>query len=265
MKAHNVKYGTVILTIISSAGVIATGITAAKAAPKAIKLQKELEKEKGTKLTKKEKIKASIPAYILPFSVGLSTILCICGSTILSAKQQASLASAYGLLSSSYAKYQNKVKQMYGEEAHKEIMKSIAIESTKEVNIWSPGITGATNTDFGDDEEVRLFYDAYSDRYFESTNTKVLQAQMHLNRNYVLRGLCASVNEFYDFLGLDPIEGGDQIGWVSEYEIEWIDFNNYKITLEDAPAEASGNRLECNVIEFAWLPDAETFQRNIFL
>lgn len=32
------------------------------------------------------------------------------------------------------------------------------------------------------DEEKRLFYDMYSATYFESTLSKVLQAQYHLNR-----------------------------------------------------------------------------------
>lgn len=258
-----IKHKTILLAIVSSAGVIATGIAAAMAVPKAINLQEKAEQKKGSELTKKEKVKASIPAYILPVVFSAATITCIMGNSILSERQQTSLASAYGLLSTTYTKYRKKVREIYGEDADKDIIKAIVVDSNME--IWSPGLTGVMNTDFGEHDELRLFYDAFSDRYFESTTTKVLQAQMHLNRNYVLRGLYACVNEWYDFLGLEHIEGGDQIGWVSEWDVQWIDFNNYKVLLEDKPVEASNNYLECNIIEFAFLPDAETFQRNVIL
>lgn len=249
------KHSGIILSIIASGGVIATGIFSAKVAPKAIKLLKKAEKEKNEELTTIEKIKISAPVYILPISIGLGTIFCICGSSILSARRQASLANAYGLLSSSFLKYQNKVKEIYGEEAHQEIMKAIMVDEDWE--IWTPGLMEAENTSFGDDEEIRLFYDAFSKRYFESTTTKVLQAQFHLNRNYVLAGLIVSLNSWYNLLGLPPIKGGDELYFTSVDEVKFIDFLNYKVPLEDKPVEASNNYLECNVIEFVFYPVTE--------
>lgn len=53
-----------ILTIVASVGVIATTITAVRATPKAIKLLKEAELEKGENLTKLEIIRVAGPAYV---------------------------------------------------------------------------------------------------------------------------------------------------------------------------------------------------------
>lgn len=93
---------------------------------------------------------------------------------------------------------------------------------------------GATTLDFGDiNEEVRTFYDCFSGRYFESTLSKVLQAEYHLNRNFALGGLYVEVNNFYELLGIAPIDRGKVLGWDCAEDIVWIDFNHYKATLDD--------------------------------
>ena len=43
-----------------------------------------------------------------------------------------------------------------------------------------------------DPDENRLFYDEYSRRYFESSVSRVLQAEYHLNRNFVMSGHLSS-------------------------------------------------------------------------
>lgn len=256
------KHREIILAVVASVGVVATGIFSAKAVPKSIQLQEKTEKKKGSELTKAEKIKASIPAYILPVVFGTVTITCIMGNSILSERSQASLASAYGLLSTTYTKYRNKVREIYGEEAHQEIMHAIAVD--KEHTIWSPGLTRAINTDFEDEGEIRLFYDVFSDRFFESTVEKVMQAEFHINRNYVLGGLYVDLNSWYEFLGLPPYKGGDGLYWISLYDVHFIDFNHYKMPLEDIPVEASDNYLEAYAIEFEYLPMTEKEYEKAF-
>lgn len=49
-----------------------------------------------------------------------------------------------------------------------------------------------------------LFYDGYSQRYFESKISQVLQAEYHLNRNFAI-GADVTLNDFYLFLGIDRI------------------------------------------------------------
>lgn len=66
-----------ILTVVASVGVIATSITAVRATPKAIKLLKEAELEKGENLTKLEIVRVAGPIYIPSALLGVSTIACI--------------------------------------------------------------------------------------------------------------------------------------------------------------------------------------------
>lgn len=69
--------------------------------------------------------------------------------------------------------------------------------------------------------------------------------EYHVNRNLSVRGVCP-LNEYLSFLGLDEVDGGDVIGWdicymIEEMDCYWLDFDNYKTTLEDG--------LECIIID----------------
>lgn len=71
----------------------------------------------------------------------------------------------------------------------------------------------------------RLFYDTISRRYFKTTFSQVLQAEYHLNRNYIL-GMDVTANTWYSFVGLDTIPEDDNKMWYEEDGIYWIDFNH---------------------------------------
>lgn len=86
-----------ILTVVASVGVVTTTIMAVRATPKAIKILKEAELEKGEDLSKLEIIRAAGPIYIPSVLLGVSTIACIFGANALNQKKQASLMSAYAM------------------------------------------------------------------------------------------------------------------------------------------------------------------------
>lgn len=241
-----------ILTCIGAAGVAATAVLSATQTPKALRLIEEAKKEKGEELTKVEVVKAAAPAYIPAIAVGGATIACILGSNVLNKRTQASLASAYALVSSTYTEYKDKVKELYGEETHKKVMSSIAAEKAKDTNIMAYSCCSAYSMDFKDaDEEIRLFYDSFGNRYFESTISKVLQAECRLNRNFMLEGV-QDLNDFYEFLGLEPTDIGKSVGWSYCDDYYWIDFSHYKTELEDG--------LECYVIDMISEPTAEALE-----
>lgn len=151
-----------ILTCLGAIGVVATSIVAVKSAPKAKKLIEEAEHEKEVSLTKFEKVKAAAPAYIPAIVVGASTIACIFGANVLNKQSQASLASAYALLNSSYQEYKNKVVELYGEEADDRVKDEIVKDHYEESEYDIP-------------EGEQLFFDFNTLQYFTSTMDKVLQ------------------------------------------------------------------------------------------
>lgn len=226
-----------------------TTVVAVKETPKALKKIEKAEKEKGEELTTLEKVKVTTPTYIPAALIGAGTIACIIGSNVISRQQQAALMSAYALLDNSYKEYKKKLVELYGEEAHQNIVDAIAVEKAKEVGIRAEGCFTSCNLAL--DEmcgEPVLFYEEYSGRYFESTIEQVITAEYHLNRNFVLRGYTV-VNELFEFLGLEPTDYGSEVGWAVEDEFYWIDFNHRKVVLDDG--------LECYIIETPWGPSTD--------
>lgn len=225
------KHSPTILTCLGAGGVIGTTILAVKATPKALVLLEDAEMEKGEELTKLEKVVVAGPAYIPAAITGAATIACIFGANVLNKRQQASIMSAYALLENSYKEYRDKVKDLYGDETDIHIKKEIAKDHYSE-------------SDIDVDDNKVLFYDDFSEQYFESTIEDVQEAIYLLNRELVVKDY-AYLNEYYELLGIDsPIEGWDH-GWskggnLTRYWQEWIDFRLEKVDMEDG--------LECQVI-----------------
>lgn len=221
-----------ILTCLGGAGVIVTSVLAVKATPKALYLLEETKEEKGEELTKLEIVKTAAPAYIPSAIAGAATIACIFSANILNKRQQAALMSAYALIDSSYKEYKNKVQDLYGEEANARIREEIAKDNYDE--------------EYNDEEEdgKQLFFDYFSNRYFRSTIEDVQRAEYRINRTLVMRDY-AYLNEFYELLGIEPIESGYIFGWsngacMDRYWQSWIDFTHEKVTTDDG--------LECYII-----------------
>lgn len=243
------RNASTILTVLGGIGVVATTITAVKATPKALQKLEEAETEKGEMLTKWEVVQVAGPTYLPTILLGTSTLACIFGANVLTQRQQAALVSAYGLIDQKYKDYRRKLIELHGKEAHDEIIEQLAIEKAEDRYISGTGMFQNCSLYLDDFcGEPVLFYDDYSNRYFESTIEQVLNAEYHTNRNFVLRGYVI-LNEFYDFLGLESTNYGSEVGWCIDDELYWVDFNHRKITLDDG--------LECYVIETPWGPSAD--------
>lgn len=228
------RNSSTILTCIGGVGVVGTAVLAAKATPKALALIELAKEEKGKDLTKTEVVKVAGPVYIPSIVVGASTIACIFGANILNKRQQASLASAYALLDNSYKEYKKKVAELYGEDADRQVRTEIAKDKYEEDPIKV-------------EEGKLLFYDQFSDRYFESTMADVLRAEYKINKKISNYG-GAHLNEFYEALDLPQEDYGVSLGWstgslMSVEWTQWLDFVHEKVVMDDG--------LECYIISFS--------------
>lgn len=250
------KYSPVALSCIASVGVAITAVVAVKATPKALERIKADSRENHDgdphAYTNKEAVASAWKCYIPAVAIGLSTIACIMGANALNRRQQAALTSAYALVQNSYKEYKDKLKELYGEETHNTIIDSIMSEKCKDITISADGGWYNSSLDFGEGMEpevIRTFYDSFSRRYFETTIEKVIQAEYHLNRNFMFAGVI-SLNEFYEFLGLEKTDFGETIGWSSvNGDIYWIDFNHRKTVLDDG--------MEVYIIDMVFEPTTE--------
>ena len=253
------KTSPTILTCIGAVGVVATAVLAVKATPKALEMVRADSRKNHDgdphAATKVEVVKSCWKCYVPAVATGAATIMCIFGANTLNRRQQASLASAYVLVSRQYNDYKRKLKELYGEEAHKKVMEALAVEQVdKDHFISAPGLVGSSSLDFEDaNEEERLFYDPISKRYFQSTISKVLQAEYHLNRNFALGGGFITLNDFYTFLGIEKIPEGDTIGWMVSDGLYWVDFNHSKAMVDDG----LNGEIECYIIDVDFPPVTE--------
>lgn len=202
-----------LLSVVASFGVVGTSVLTALSTKKAVEqtFDKELSLEETVKIYAKE--------YIPSILMGTATIGCIIGASVLNARSQASLMSAYAVLDRSFKEYHDKVKEILGEEKDKEIREAISREYFDLVDIPKP-----------ENEDILIFFDEISNRFFFRTMIEVADAEYHFNRILALRGY-ASLNEFYDFLGLTPTDYGKSVGWnlydsEAEYGYQWVDFEH---------------------------------------
>lgn len=234
MKLFWQRHASTILTCAGGVGVILTATAAVKATPKVIRLLDEAKEEKGEDLTKKEKFKIAAPNYIPTALIGAGTIMCIAGANGLNKRHQAALVSTYTLVDSSFKEYKQKLIELYGEEAHEKIVDAIAIEKAEDMYVRSAYLCGTCDLASDDScKDLVTFYDEHSGRFFESTIEQVIQAEYHLNRNYILRGY-SYLNEFYEFLGIEETDYGSVLGWTPTDDGEyWIEFNHVKAIGKD--------------------------------
>ena len=230
----------IILPGLSCAGVIGTGIASAKAGSEMTSVRlivPYLTKED----IRKERIKAYLPAVV----IGTFTIGSIIASCILNKKQQTVLLTGQLALAQSYGEYRRAVAERYGEEEAVRIDEQIAVEQCKHVTMTGYTAVDDCSLDIPDPQKPMLFQEQAGGIIFESTLSKVIEAEYHLNRNFVLDGE-AAVSEFYDFLGLHYDEEDKDIGWIIDDEIYWIDFNHRM-------GKLSNGETGC-IIEFPFAP-----------
>lgn len=215
------KNAPTILTSIGGVGVVTTAVMAAKATPKAMLILEQADAEKGEELTKLEKVKVAAPIYIPTALMGTATLACIFGANGLNKRNQAALTSAYAMVNNSYQEFKKKVEELYGEDANGNVVKAIADEKYEE----EP------------DDGRQTFYDEFSGRFFKSSLEKVVWAEYEVNRDLFMRGW-ATVNDFYEYLKIPVVDGGDAVGWtpsMNEYDYwqAWVDFSNQKTVTDD--------------------------------
>lgn len=205
------KHSPEILTGMGIAGMISTVILAVNATPKALKLIAEAEDAKfnnghgDTALTKAETVKAAWKCYIPAAVTCTLSAACIIGASSVNLKRNAALATAYQLSEKALTTYKEKVVETIGEEKERIIKDKVAEQQVKE----NPK---TENKVFVTGDGDVLCYDAFSGRYFTSSKAKIDEAVNKINKS-IIDDWCASLNDFYDELGLDNIKLGEMLGW----------------------------------------------------
>lgn len=199
-----------ILTGIGIAGMVTTTILAVKATPKALDLIARAEDEKfdnchGECLTKPEIIKACWKCYIPAAITCAASMACLVGASSVNLKRNTALATAYKLSETALSEYKDAVIETIGEKKEQMVKDKMSEKKLKEEPVTKSEIilTEKGNT---------LCYDYHSGRYFKSDIDTIKKAVNEINSS-MIRDDYASLNEFYDEIGLPHTEVGGSLGW----------------------------------------------------
>lgn len=227
------EYSPAILSGCAVAGVIGTGILAAKASPVAQDvLFKEKYERKEEKLPILDTVQLTWKYYAPAVIMGGATIACIVASTAQSSARNAALASAYGLASASLKEYKDAVVETVGEQKAQEIHDKVSERKLERVQYREKDVIP---TDKGN----TLCFDRISGRYFYSDIEYINRVMVELNRTLVANDW-VDLNWFYDRIGLENITLGDQMGWTSEQQPE----------LAPSSRLAPNTDIPCYVVDF---------------
>lgn len=237
------KYIPTALTAGSMLGVGMTAYFTAKATIKAKEHVEEAEKKRNGELEPKEIVKRTWRYYKVPIALAILTESLIASNFIFNKHELDAANSACGLFNNALITYQGKVKELYGEEAHQNVVNAIIAEKADPNNVvYAQSFFSTSTLDFGlDDEETYIFYLTCSDVFFESTLSKVLEAEYHINRNFAFSGDVRQ-NEMHEFLGIQRKPEFDDCLWYMDDDYYWIDFNHYQATDLDIPEWIDKNR-----------------------
>lgn len=203
-----------ILSICGAVGVVGTAISSGRATIQVEQKLKKASKEKGDTLNDLEVVSILLPAYIPTFLFGLSTITCILSANILNKRMQASIMSVYALADNTFKEYREKLIELHGEEIDQEVRGEIARSH------YDYHVLGIEYPD-----RKVLWYEPYSDQYFEMFEREVMDAEYHLNRNFILGG-SQPLNALYEMLNLPATKYGEKVGWCVCDGYMWIDFEH---------------------------------------
>lgn len=223
---------------MGSAAVMAVGVT-----PKAMELieaarEHKLEESGDDTFTKKDVVKAAWKCYVPAAAVGVLSSLCLIGASSVHLRRNAALMTAYTLSESAMKEYQGKVIEQVGEKKEREIRDAVAKDDLQKHAVVNQTIihTGKGNT---------KCLDSLSGRFFMSDRNLIDRAVNDLNRR-MRSDMYISLNEFYEEIGLDPIEIGEMVGWN-------IDRGNIQLDISYHPDPIDGE--PCLVIKYTLAPE----------
>ncbi len=196
-----------ILTGMAVAGVVTVAVLAAKASPRAVQDIQQAESERVEPLSTAEKVTLTYHYFIPAAVAGSLTIGAIIMAQSINSRRQAAFISAYTIAESRFRDYQQKVVDKMGEAKEQEVRDDIAQDYVNANPINN-------STLIVNDNDTQAFMDIMSGRHFLSSVEKVRKAENKLN--YQLNNdAYASLNDFYDALGIPHISMGEELGWKS--------------------------------------------------
>ena len=176
----------------------------AKGTIKSVKQVEKAEADLGRKLTKREIVKVTWKNYIPAAGAAVASGVAYFLGHKEHLKKEAVFATGYAVSQATLNEYQNKTREIVGEEKEKEIRESIAKDRITKSESQAP-TNVVYSSGLGD-----LFIDDRTGREFISTINRIDAAVNRINRQLMIE-MFVPLNDFYYELGLSAVDTDD--GW----------------------------------------------------
>lgn len=198
-----------ILTASACVGTVATAILTAKSTTLAIERIADYCEDNlrsPEDLTWREKFTVSYRVYIPPAITAVATLVSIVAANRIQYSRGAAFALAYTGSEAAFKRYREAVADVVKPKDREKIKARVAEKSLSEA---SKPVSGTVFVASSGDV---LCYDVFSGRYFKSDIETIRRVENNINSQLNLE-CYASLNEFYNGLGIPPIAAGDLVGW----------------------------------------------------
>lgn len=239
------KHSAEILIGIGITSGIASTIFTVRGTTKAIKLIEKEEKEKEQKLTPTEMVKTTWTCYIWSALSCTMAVACIIAGTSVNLRRNTALVTACKLSETALSEYRNKVISDIGEKTDKDIRNAIAQDKINNNQINSSSIVHVTEKG-----EVWCF-EPLTSRYFRSSINSIEKAAIIVNNKIISDGY-ASLNDFFEEIGLECSDVGDLLGWDSRNGVFKINYTSRILCIE-------GDDGPCVVLDYYESPPVYDF------
>lgn len=199
-----VKHSPEIFLATGIATSLAAVIFAVQATPKALKKIEEAEAVKT-----EDKIKAAWKCYIPAAVLFAMSATCLIAGHKVSTKRNAALAAACTITETALRQYKDAVVENVAPEIKEKIEDTVMTkqiqhaEDPRDAQIYIS------------DKDGVLCYEPQSGRYFKSSKDAIKAAMNELNHDMLVDGYggTASLNDFFDKIGLPDTDAGEALGW----------------------------------------------------
>ena len=210
------KNSPTLLTTIAAGGVVATAYFTAKGTIKAAEAIHNHEQQHGVREDPRERAKTHVQVawrcYIPAASAATGTIACIVGANRVGLRRMAAAQAGLIVSERALSEYRRKVVEQFGQRKDDTIREEIAKDRVAGTTPPSQEVllTGPGNI---------LSMELYTGRYFACDMETLRRAQNTLNER-LIRHDYASLDDFYDIIGLRPTSTSSEIGWKSSKMME---------------------------------------------
>lgn len=196
----------ILLVGAAVAGVVTTGVLAAKAGYKARGILDEETDGEPETLDFKRKFELTWLCYAAPAVSGISSIASILGVHMIHNKRHAALAGLYAMTTTKLDDLREEAEELLGAKKTQQLNDALA---QKHVDRAGSDPTSDVVLVEG---QTELCYDEWAGRWFMSSVPQLESAVNVINRQLREAG-DACLNDFYDQIGLAPTQMGAEHGW----------------------------------------------------